>query len=505
MKRLLSHILIAAVASCSLFAGEGAKPNILLILTESYRTSVPLFLILVIACTVLLGNLCAGEDTRQQKPNILFILVDDLGWADVGYQNTSIKVTPQIDRLAKEGVVFGNAYAAPVCSPSRAEIMTGRSPATLKLTSHIPGVGFEAYYKTKLKLTPKSRLWEAEIRDHLPLDEVTIAEVLKQHGYKTGFFGKWHLAGTGSQINKKARGAINPAWHPQHQGFDVNLGGCAYGQPAGKAYFSPYENAELTDGPKGEYLTDRLTDETIAFMKASKDAPFFAFLSYYTIHMPLNPKPSVSKTIRNKYMAMLKCMDDGVGKVLAAVDELGIRDNTLIIFTSDNGGIRTQKPLRGRKGTLYEGGIRVPLIYRWPARIKAHTTIDTPVAGADFFPTILDAVGITVPADAKRLDGRSYWAAIAGEDYVSHPVFQHFPHHRTQRSFEGASSVRDGDWKLIWHHEKDTYALYNLKKDTGEKTDLAGKYPEKMQSLKKHLSDWLTKTEANMAREKKKR
>jgi len=443
----------------------------------------------------------ADGAAAPQRPNILFILVDDLGWSDVGYQNPEIKVTPNLDRLSKQGIQFSNAYAATVCSPSRAEILTGRSPARLKMTSHIPGMGFEKYYEYSKRQSRKSRFWEAEIRDHLPLEEVTIAEALQANGYTTGFFGKWHLAGAGGEENNQANGCIDPEWHPQHQGFDLNIGGCAYGKPSGKGYFSPYNNCELKDGPKGEYLTNRLTDEAIAFMRANKDAPFFAYLSYYTIHSPLLPDPQVAKAIPNRYMAMVKSMDNGIGKILSALEEMDLAEETLLIFTSDNGGTRDQSPLRGKKGNLYEGGIRVPLIYRWPAKLEGGRVIDTPVAAADFFPTILAAVDAKAPASTKKLDGISYWAAITGEgDYTPHPIYQHFPHNRGGGGFDGASTVRDGDWKLHWKQESNDYALYHLKEDLGEENDLAKNHPEKVETLKQRLYEWLEATNANMPR-----
>ena len=409
--------------------------------------------------------------------------------------------TPRIDQLAKEGIVFTNAYAATVCSPSRAEILTGRSPASLKLTSHIPGMGFEGYYKRR---QTDGNLWEAEMHDHLLLDEVTLAEALETGDYTTGFFGKWHLAGAGSIRTKD--GIVNRAWHPQHQGFGLNKGGCAYGQPGGKGYYSPYKNGELPDGPKGEYLTDRLAQETISFMTENKETSFLAYLSFYTIHTPLNPKPSAMEGNNGKYQGMLACMDQAIADVLAALDKLELSKNTVVVFTSDNGGIRKQPPLRGIKGTLYEGGVRVPLIYRWPDHFAAGTTVDTPVAGADFFPTLLALTGIPAPPDTKRLDGVSYLPLLTKEGtFEEQPIYQHFPHHRTGKTFGGASTIRDGDWKLIWNQEPNTYELYNLSEDIGEKNNLASAHPEQVAALKEKLFAWLKKTDANMPRKKRRR
>lgn len=448
--------------------------------------------LVVLLCIVVFSTSVLAED----KPNVLFILVDDLGWMDVGYQNPQVD-TPNIDRLAREGTVFTDAYAATVCSPSRASILTGRTPATLKLTSHIPGVGFARYYRNRLN--PKSRWMDAAIVDHLALDEVTFAEAFRDAGYATGFFGKWHLGGAGSQNTKD--GIVNAAWHPQAQGFDINVGGCAYGQPDGpKPFFSPYKNGEITDGPAGEYLTERLARETVAFIRKSRNQPFLAFLNFYTIHSPLNPLPEMlAKAKNNRYLAMIYCLDAAVGRVLTALDELELRKNTIVVFTSDNGGTRSQKPLKGRKGNLYEGGIRVPLIYRWPGQFPAGAKINTPVSCEDFFPTLLEAADIDTPKTAKPIEGVSYLSLLTGKGhYQPRTLFQHFPHQRN-RSFMG-SAIRDGDWKLIWRFEDDRFELYNLAQDLGESTNLTASQPERTADMKKKLQAWLKKTDANMPR-----
>ncbi|MCG8450300.1 MAG: sulfatase [Pirellulales bacterium] len=454
---------------------------------------------LSIQLILLLALWSCSSTFAARNPNVVFILVDDLGWMDVGYQNAKVK-TPHVDRLASEGKVFTAAYAAPVCSPTRASIMTGRTPATLKLTSHIPGVGFETYYKRKTGA--KFRWMEAEILDHLPLDETTLAEALKSGGYTTGFFGKWHLAGEGSQRTKN--GMVNRAWHPQAQGFDVNVGGCAYGQPAGpKPYFSPYANGEIADRSRGEYLTDRLADETVMLLNEHKDKPFFAFLSFYSIHGPHNPKPEVlQRTKGNRYLAMIQCMDKAVGRVLTTIDQLGMRNDTIVVFTSDNGGTRSQSPLRGTKGTLYEGGIRVPLIYRWPGVIAAGSKTDTPVSCEDFFPTLLDAAGVETPQEAKAIEGVSYLSLLTGKaEHQQRPLYQHFPHHRGRaKLFNGASSLRSGDWKLIWWHGTDSVELYQLADDIGESKNLAADQPARAAAMKQQLQQWLANTNANMPR-----
>lgn len=440
--------------------------------------------------SLLVGS-CWASATPQ--PNVLFILVDDLGWMDVGYQNPSLD-TPYINQLAKSGMVFSDAYAAAVCSPSRGAIMTGKSPARLKLTAHIPGIGMKDYLKRK-KSTHR-KIIDAEIIDHLPLQEKTLGEIFKENGYRTGFFGKWHLAGAGSV--KIKNGIINREWHPQFQGFDVNIGGCAYGQPR-KSYYTPYYNVELKDGPKGEYLTDRLVDETIQFIDQKNESPFFAYLSFYSIHTPLIPKKEVLQREKSKYNAMIYSMDEALGKLLKYLKDQNLKKDTLIVFTSDNGGHRPQKPLRGSKGQVFEGGIRVPLVYSWPDKIKAGSICNSPVSCEDFFPTLFDYLKLN---DWKQpnLDGRSYASLLRGESSWQRPVYQHFPHHREGNDFSGGSTIRIEDWKLIWWHGSDSYELYNLKTDLSETKDLAQLHPERVDNMKKQLQDWLEEVDANSPR-----
>jgi arylsulfatase A-like enzyme len=382
----------------------------------------------------------------------------------------------------------------PVCSPSRAAILTGKSPARLKLTAHIPGIGMEKYLERKKSTTRK--FIDAEITDHLPLSEVTLAEVFKQNGYRTGFFGKWHLAGEGSVLTED--GIVDQKWHPQHQGFDINVGGCAYGMPR-KSFYTPYRNGELSDGPKGEYLTDRLVEETIHFIDHKNKAPFFAYLSLYTIHTPLIPKKEIFNTEKNKYTAMIYSMDAALGKLLRHLKEQNLEKDTLIVFTSDNGGTKTRAPLRGHKGQVYEGGIRVPLAYHWPNHIKAGSVCNSPVACEDFFPTLFDFLNLSYDQDSS-LDGRSYARLLKGEKSWKRPIYQHFPHHRTGNSFNGSSTLRIDEWKLIWWHEANNFELFNLKSDLGEKNNVAEQYPERVTSMNQQLQTWLKKVDANPPR-----
>jgi arylsulfatase A-like enzyme len=436
---------------------------------------------------------CNGQSKSETKPNIVLILADDLGYSDVGYMHQKPEIkTPNIDRLAKSGMVFTNAYTScPVCSPTRASLLTGKYPATLKLTSHIPGIGMDKYVE---KFSEGKKLKEAFFIDHLPLEEVTIAEVLKEQGYATGFFGKWHLAGQGSAYTKD--GVVNSNYHPDHQGFDINIGGCAYGQPV--SYFSPYNNGTIKDGPDGEYLTDRLGDEAVKFIDANKDHPFFLDLSTYTVHMPLQaPAETIEKYNGNKYFAMIEKLDQNVGKIINQLKKLNLIENTMVIFYSDNGGVFGNPPLRENKGSMYEGGIRVPLIISWPAKIAAGKTCDEPVTTVDFFPTMLELANVS-PFNYKQLEGLSLLPFFKGNKSLpERAIYWHFPHHRdTELSM--ASAIREGDWKLIKEFESEKLYLFNLKEDLGENKNLISEYPEKAKMLLDKLEKWQVKVGAEM-------
>ncbi|BAX78814.1 sulfatase [Labilibaculum antarcticum] len=430
---------------------------------------------------------------QKRKPNIVLIIADDLGYSDVNYMHQKSEIqTPNIDQLAKRGIVFSDAYAAcPVCSPTRASLMTGKYPASLKITCHIPGMGMDKYLA---KLNKGKKLKEAFFLDHLPNEEVTIAEVLKEQGYATGYLGKWHLGGEGSIYTKD--GIVNRAYNPDAQGFDVNIGGCAYGQPA--SYFSPYRNGTIPDGPDGEYLTDRLGDEAVKFIEEKKDQPFYLNLATYTVHTPLAaPTEYVEKYGGNKYFAMIEKLDQNVGKVMDKLKELDLLENTIVIFYSDNGGLWGNPPLKGKKGTLNEGGIRVPLIFRWDNNIKAGTTCDKPVTTVDFFPTMLDAVGVS-PSDYPQLEGLSLLSLLKGKNkFPERSIYWHFPHHRKEGLSMGAA-VRNGKWKYIYGFESEKEYLYNLEEDITEQFNLMEKYPKKAKELSSDLREWQAKVGAEM-------
>lgn len=448
----------------------------------------------LLACSF--AFLACSNNIKEKPRNIIFILADDLGHSDVGYMNQKNElITPNIDRLAKKGMTFTNAYAAsPVCFPTRASILTGKYPATLQLTCHIPGVGMEEYITRQ---SEGKKLMEAEFIDHLPLNEVTFAEVLKEQGYKTAFMGKWHLAGSGSQ--KTTDGVVNALWHPDQQGFGINIGGCAYGQPAD--YFSPYQNAAISNGTDGEYLTDRLGKEACQFFEANKEENFLLYLSFYTVHTPHQaPKEAITNNKGNSYYAMIEKLDENVGKVLEKIEKLKLTKSTLVIFYSDNGGIQSNSPLRSAKGSLYEGGIRVPLIFSLPGIVPEGTICTMPVTSTDLFPTLMDATGTALEKyDKGQLEGVNLWPLITRKkEYKERTIYWHFPHHRNDVEKSMASAVREGDWKLIWEFESKEKSLLNLKDDVGENMNLVNNHPEKADYLYSKLINWLSRKNASL-------
>jgi len=447
----------------------------------------------------------------KEKPNVLFILVDDLGWSDLGCYGSTFYESPNLDKLASSAVKFTNAYSAhPVCSPTRAAILTGKNPARIGITDWIPGRGDKG---KKLK-TPK-------ILNELPLEEYTIAEAFRDNGYKTFFAGKWHLGDVG--------------FLPTDQGFEINIGGNHTGQPKG-GYYSPYKNPQLPDGPKGEYLTDRLTNETIKFIETSKskEEPFFAYLAYYTVHTPIQackrhiakfkekaktlPAPPDSgnvkehdawtKTQQNNpaYASMIYAMDENVGRLMKKLKELGIYNNTIIVFTSDNGGLSTlywkgaptcNSPLRAGKGWCYEGGIRVPLIIKPASGQNRAEVVDQPVVSMDLYPTLVDLTGIK-PVPDQYVDGVNLAPAIEGKQLKRDAIFWHYPHYHGSGWTPGAS-IRKGDWALIEFYEYDNkIELYNLKNDLSEKTDLSKENPEKAKNMLDKLREMQKATGAKL-------
>lgn len=427
------------------------------------------------------------------KPNILFILIDDMGWMDLGCQGNKNLCTPNIDNLAKEGMRFTDAYApAPVCSPTRAAIITGQSPARLQITNHLPHQD---------RFTPKdSKLLPAKMLNHLPLESETLAERLKKDAhYATAFIGKWHLyTGRDEKFN------------PLNQGFDINIGGCSYGGPP--TFFDPYRIDFLPDRKEGEYLPNRLADEAIAFISEqnSKDKPFFVALWNYTVHWPMEAPDKLVEKYKNlptkgyrdhRYAAMIEAMDIAIGKVLKSLDDLNITEETLVIFTSDNGpfgGVGDASPLRADKGHLYEGGIRVPLIVRWPGKVEAGAVEETPVILMDLHPTILSATGLDLNSTIPN-DGHNLLPILKGKEKLKNrAVYWHYPNFAFHRDNRLGSAIREGDHKLIHFYDTDSVELYNLKNDIGEKNDLSGKMPQLASRLKNKLKVWLQDSGAVM-------
>lgn len=429
----------------------------------------------------------AGESS---KPNVLLIMVDDLGWMDLHCQGNSRLATPNVDRLAKQGMRFTDAYsAAPVCSPTRAAVLTGLSPARLRITNHIPD---------QERFTPKdAKLAPAEMFDHLPLEHVTISERLKDAGYTSGFFGKWHLAGS-ARPQKQGQGDLR--FYPERQGFDINKGGCAMGGPF--SFFDPYNLHNLPSRKKGEYMPDRLADEVIEFMKANREKPFFACLWNYTVHWPMEaPEQLIEKykqrtdlgALDPRYAAMIEAMDRSIGRILESLDELKLADNTFVIFTSDNGaygGVADNQPLRAAKGYLYEGGIRVPLIVRWPGRVKPGTECAVPVISMDFYPTILEIAGLD-RGEQRVLDGETLLPLLEQTGALSRSaIYFHYPNYAFHQSNRLGSAIRQGDYKLIENLDDGSVELYNLKNDIGEAKDLSAELPDRAAELRRDLQQW---------------
>ena len=427
------------------------------------------------------------------KPNVLFILIDDMGWMDLGCQGNKNLRTPNIDNLAKGGMRFTDAYApAPVCSPTRAAIITGQSPARLQITNHLPHQD---------RFTPKdSKLLPAKMLNHLSLESETLAERLKKDAnYATAFIGKWHLY-TGR----------DEKYNPLNQGFDINIGGCSYGGPP--TFFDPYRIDFLPDRKEGEYLPNRLADEAIAFISEqnSKDKSFFVALWNYTVHWPMEAPDKLVEKYKNlpvkgyrdhRYAAMIEAMDIAIGKVLKSLDDLNITEETLVIFTSDNGpfgGVGDASPLRADKGHLYEGGIRVPLIVRWPGKVEAGAVEETPVILTDLHPTILAATGLDLNSTIPN-DGHNLLPLLKGKEKLKNrAVYWHYPNFAFHRDNRLGSAIREGDHKLIHFYDTDSVELYNLKNDIGEKNDLSGKMPQLASRLKNKLKVWLQDSGAVM-------
>ncbi len=443
-------------------------------------------------------RLVSAASASKKQTNIVLIMIDDLAWMDLNCQGNKRLDTPNIDKLASQGMRFTDAYAAaPVCSPTRAAIMTGQSPARLRITNHLPDR--EQFQPNNAKLR------SAETLEHLPLEHVTLAERLKEANYATAFLGKWHLSGRGTARNGDL---AEPKLRPEYQGFDLNVGGCGFGGPP--SYFEPYRIPNITPRREGEYLPDRLADEAIDFIRANRDRAFFVALWNYTVHWPMQaPQKLVEKYesrvgpgIKDaRYAAMIEAMDTAVGRVITTLDELQLSGETLVIFTSDNGGfggVSDCRPLRASKGYLYEGGIRVPLIVRWRGAAAGGTTCRTPVISTDFYPTLLEVAGL-MPQGTKKLDGLSIVPTLKQTGALKRKaIFFHYPNYAWHRSNRLGGAIREGHYKLIKWYDDESVELYNLADDLSEKNDLSAKMPRKASDLKRKLETWLAESSAAM-------
>ena len=458
----------------------------------------------VLVSLIVISMSAHGQELEKEKtPNIVLIMADDLGWKDLHCYGNEKLDTPHIDRLAKQGLLFTNAYsAAPVCTPTRAALMTGESPARLNITNHAGGHPPNFQKPGTDLITP---IW---LR-HLPLERVTLAEQLKQAGYATGFVGKWHLSSRAhSGANSDENQPTEPALRAEHQGFDINIGGCRFGGPP--SYFSPYKIPNLIGKTDGEYLPDRCADECVDFIKSAKadgDRPFFLCWWNYSVHYPFQaPADLIAKYEKRKgpgienptYAAMIEGMDASIGKLLKAIDDQGLEKDTLVIFTSDNGPFAANvKPLRAEKGYLYEGGIRVPMIVRWPGRVKPATQTATPVITMDIHSTILEVANLK--ADSSNIpDGISLLPMLKSESKLDRQsIYFHYPNYAFHKENRMASAIRSGDYKLIKFYDDDSVELYNLKKDISESQNIADEMPEKAKQLRADLDAWLKDTNAS--------
>ena len=444
----------------------------------------------------------------SKQPNVVVFLVDDLGYMDIGANNPNcFYETPHIDRLAATGMRFTDGYAAnPVCSPTRYSLMTGKYPTRVRATNFFSG-------KRSGKFNP------APLHDKMDLGEITLAEMLKAEGHGTFFAGKWHL-GPSKQ------------WWPKAQGFEVNMGGWAKGGPyTGRKYFSPFKNPELhPDSPEGEHLPNRLAEETVNYILQNKQKPFLAYLSFYSVHTPLQGRKDLVEKYKKRaagvsgaefgplhdrkvrilqkhavYAAMVEAMDEAVGKVLSALDDAGVTDDTLVVFTSDNGGLSTSEgsptsnlPLKGGKGWVHEGGIREPWIIRYPGTTKPGSVSSEMICSIDLLPTVAASAGISL---GRAVDGIDLTPALKGGELKREALYWHYPHYSNQGGIPGGA-IRMGEYKLFENYEDGTVSLFNLKQDIGETKDLSGQESERTRKMRQKLHAWYKEVDARFLQPK---
>ena len=461
-----------------------------------------------ILCLVLTASLAQAN----QPPNIVFILADDLGVMDLSNEGSTYYESPHIDRLAKMGMKFNRGYATcQVCSPSRASILTGKYPVNHGITTWIGDPSGEAWRKQGRSDSHLPPAYEHQLRD----SEHTLAEVLRDAGYRTFFAGKWHLGSKGS-------------W-PEDHGFEVNKGGWRVGGPRG-GYFAPYDNPNLESGAPGESLPIRLGQETANFITKNKDQPFLAYLSFYSVHGPIQTTKRLWQKYRDKaaatglaedrflfdrrlpvrqiqdcpiYGGMIELMDEAVGLVLKALDDHHLMENTILCFTSDNGGVSSGDaystsclPYRGGKGRQWEGGIREPFYLYAPNVTQSGTETAIPASGIDWYPTLLELTGIEVPEE-QAIDGVSLVPILRGGTISHRPLYWHYPHYGNQGG-EPSSILMEDPWKLIFYHEDGRHELYNLQSDIGETTDVMSDNESRAEAMKQRLHAWLERTNAPM-------
>lgn len=455
-----------------------------------------------------------AEDGSSGPLNFVVFLVDDLGYMDIGANNPNcFYETPNINGLAESGMRFTDGYAAnPVCSPTRYSLMTGKYPTRVQATNFFSG-------KRSGKFAP------APLNSNMPLDEITLAEMLKPKGYATFFAGKWHLG-------------ESEEYYPQNRGFDVNIGGHTIGGPyTGNKYFAPFKNPQMREeSPEGDHLPDRLARDTAAFIEAHKDQPFLAYLAFYSVHTPLMGRPDLVEKYHQRaqgitgqefadeeqvfgdqprkvrilqrhavYAAMVEAMDQAVGKVLRQIEASGIADRTVVVFTSDNGGLSTSEgsptsnlPLRGGKGWVYEGGIREPWIIRYPGVTQPGAVSAEPICSIDLFPTVAAAAGVELK---HAVDGIDIRPALDGGQLGREALYWHYPHYSNQGGIPGGA-IRMGDYKLFERYEDGRVHLYNLAEDVGESEDLASRMPDRVRAMRSRLHAWYRDVDARFLQEK---
>lgn len=437
---------------------------------------------------------CQNNIVDKEKPNVILIVADDLGWSDLSYMGSTYYETPNIDKLSKSGMTFYNGYASSAnCAPSRASMLTGK---------YHPFHGIYSVKNSDRGNKKTRKIIPIKTKTKLELEYFILPEMLKSKGYSTGHFGKWHMGPKG--------------YYPEQMGFDINIGGNEHGGPG--SYFSPYKYPNMSNGPKDEYLTDRIGDEVVKFIEKNKENNFFAYVPFFSVHTPIQSKSEYEKKYRNKesneyhnredYAGMIQSLDENIGKILEKIDKLNLSKNTLIIFTSDNGGIKAisnQYPLRAGKGSYYEGGIKVPMIFSWPEKIQAGSTSNERVSNIDFYPTIKKIIGYNKTID---LDGEDLTPIFNSKALKKRELYFHFPIYLEPynvhldsgsdplfRTRPGSVIIKD-NWKLHHYYEDNNFELYNLENDISESKNLININKEKKAELLKDLNNWRSKNNA---------